>query len=63
MDVPEEKIDLINLRTKTTRSITFTYLFDDVAQMGIETFFDTRMFCIVEKGAYNEEKLRLSYFK
>jgi hypothetical protein len=41
----------------------FNYLFDDVAQMSIETFYDTKMFCIVEKGTYNDPRLRLNYFK
>lgn len=34
-----------------------------VAQMSIETFHDTNMFCIIEKGTFNDPRLRLSYFK
>ena len=63
MYVPEQHIDIINLRKKSKRSINFHYIFDDVAQMNIETFHDTNMFCIIEKGTFNQPKLRLSYFK
>jgi hypothetical protein len=63
MYVPDNHIDLINLRSRTTRSIHFNYLFDDVAQMSIETFFDTKMFCIIEKGTFNDPRLRLNYFR
>ena len=63
MDVPSQKIDIINLETKTTRSINHEYLFDDVAQMSIETFYDTKMFVIIEKGTFNDPKLKLTYYR
>ena len=63
MDVPSQKIDIINLETKTTRSINHEYLFDDVAQMNIETFYDTKMFVIIEKGNFNDPRLRLTYYR
>jgi len=38
LDVPNSNIDIINLQTHQILSIPHTYLFDDVAQMAIETF-------------------------
>lgn len=63
MYVPDQHIDIINLETKTVRSINHEYLFDDVAQMTIETFYDTKLFAIVEKGTFNDPRLRLTYYR
>lgn len=63
MYVPDRHIDIINLETKTVRSINHEYLFDDVAQMNIETFYDTKKFVIIEKGTFNDPRLRLTYYQ
>lgn len=63
MYVPESHIDIINLETQTVRHINHEYLFDDVAQMNIETFYDTKMFVIIEKGTFNDPRLRLTYYQ
>lgn len=63
MDVPNQNIDIINLSNKATRSISHNYLLDDVAQMNIETFFDTKMFVIIEKGTFNDPTLKLTYYQ
>ena len=62
MDVPKSHIDIINLEDRKVRSIEHQYLFEDVAQMCIQTFYDTKMFCIVEKGTFNDHRLRLTYY-
>ncbi len=63
MYVPERHIDIINLETQKVRSINHDYLFDDVSQMNIETFYDTKLFAIVEKGTFNDPRLRLTYYR
>lgn len=35
LNVPESKIDIINLQTKSLIQVNHDYLFDDVAQMTI----------------------------
>ena len=30
--------------------------------MSIETFYDTKMFVIIEKGTFNDHRLRLTYY-
>jgi hypothetical protein len=63
MYVPESHIDIINLETQQVRHINHEYLFDDVAQMNIETFHDTKTFVIIEKGTFNDPRLRLTYYR
>ena len=62
MNVPESKIDILNLETQKVRSIEHQYLYEDVAQMIMETFYDTKMFVIIEKGTFNDHRLRLTYY-
>jgi len=38
LNVPESKIDIINLQNKSVIQVNHDYLYDDVAQMNIETF-------------------------
>ena len=47
MNVPESKIDIINLQTHKLIRVNHDYLFEDVAQMLIETFYDTKLFLIM----------------
>jgi hypothetical protein len=35
---------------------------DDVAQMNIETFYETKIFAIIEKGTFNDPRLRITYY-
>jgi hypothetical protein len=37
-------------------------LFEDPVQMAIYNFSDSRLFCIQEKGTFNDHRLRLSYY-
>ena len=62
LDVPNSKIDIINLEEQTVRSVNHQYLFDDTAQMFIYNFPETKTFCVQEKGTFNDHRLRLSYF-
>ena len=63
MDVPRNHIDIINLEEKKVRSIDHQYLFEDVAQMVIETFYETKLFAIIERGTFNDHRLRLTYYQ
>lgn len=62
LNVPESKIDVLNLETHEILDVDHQYLFEDVAQMTIETFSETRMFCVKEQGGYNDHRLRLTYY-
>ncbi len=44
-------------------SINHQFLFDDVAQMQCETFYETKMFCVLERGTYNDHRLQLTYYR
>ena len=62
MNVPDSKIDILNLQTHGIIQIDHEFLYEDVAQMTIETFGETRLFCVKEQGGYNEHKLSLTYY-
>ena len=62
LNVPEQKIDIIDLSTKNVNQISHQYLFEDTASMQLETFADTQMFCVVEKGGQGDNRLRLTYY-
>jgi len=62
LDVPNSKIDIINLEKHTVRSVYHQYLFQDTAQMHIYNFPESRTFCVQEKGTFGEHSLRLSYY-
>lgn len=62
LNVPESKIDIINLEKRSSFSLNHDYLFDDVAQMRIETFAETKLFCVRENGGHNDHRMRLTYY-
>ena len=62
LNVPNSKIDIINLEKQSVRSINHQYLYEDTAQMFIYNFPETKTFCVQEKGTFNDHRLRLSYF-
>jgi len=62
LDVSSLKIDIFNLEKRTVCHIAHLYLFEDVAQMQIQTFFDHKYFAVVEHGSYGQHKLRLTYY-
>lgn len=63
LNVPENKIDVINLKEqKVVISVNHQYLFEDVAQMKIETFPEKRLFCVVEHGTSGDHRLKLTYY-
>lgn len=62
LNVPNSKIDIINLEKQAVKSINHQYLFEDTAHMHIYNFPETRTFCVQEKGTFNDHRLRLSYY-
>jgi hypothetical protein len=62
LDVPNAHIDIINLEKKEVRSINHQYHFQDVIQMRIEAFEDSKYFAIIEKGTYNVHNLYIAYY-
>lgn len=62
LNVLDSKIDIINLETHKIIQVNHDYLFDDVAQMTVETFYDTKLFLVLEKGGFNDHRLRLTYY-
>jgi hypothetical protein len=62
LNVPDSKIEILNLQTHDIIKLNHDYLFDDVAQMTIETFSETRLFCVKEQGGHNDHKMQLTYY-
>jgi len=62
LNVPESKIDIINLETHDILQVNLTYLFDDTVSMELHTFSDSKYFAVVEFGGLNDSRLRLTYF-
>ena len=62
LNVPHSKIDIVHLQNKIVRSVNHQYLFEDAVQMLIYNFPETRMFCVQEKGTFNDHRLILSYY-
>jgi hypothetical protein len=62
LNVAESKIDIINLQTQKIIQVNNQYLFDDTASMELMTFPETRLFCIIERGGLNDNRLRLTYY-
>ena len=46
LNVPESKIDIINLQTHSVKQVNHQYLFEDTASMLLFTFSETRFFCV-----------------
>ena len=62
LNVADSKIDIINLESHNIIHVNHHFLFEDAAFMSIETFSDTSLFCIVEKGGVGDHRLRLTYY-
>jgi hypothetical protein len=62
LNVPENKIDLINLEAKTISQANHQYHFDNTASMEIYTFSESRLFAIIERGTANDSRLFIAYY-
>ena len=61
-NVPESKIDIINLETQKVLQVNNSYAYDDTCSMEMFTFADTKYFAICERGGLNDNRLILTYF-
>ena len=61
-NVPESKIDIINLETHKILQVNNLYSYDDTCSMEMWTFAETKYFCICERGGLNDNRLILTYF-
>lgn len=61
-NVKDSKIDFINLETKKILQVNHQYLFEDNGSLKLETFSETRLICLIERGGLNDNRLRLTYY-
>ncbi len=62
LNVQQNKIDIINLKTHKVTQVDHHYLFENTAYMCLYTFFETNLFCVVERGIFKDHRLRLTYY-
>ena len=61
-NVPESKLDIINLETHKILQVDMQYSYDDTCSMELWNFADTKYFCVCERGGLNDNRLILTYF-
>ncbi len=62
LNVPQNKIDIINLKTHKLTQVDHHYLFENTTYMCLYTFFESNLFCVVEREAFKGHRLRLTYY-
>ena len=62
LNVQKGLIEIINLQTKNVFELKHDFIVEETVFTTIETFSETNLFCIVEKGGIGNHQLRLTYF-
>jgi hypothetical protein len=63
LETRANQMTVFNLQTHIKTAIPFQFMFEESDQSEIITFSESKYICITEKGRYNDNRFRLSYFK